>query len=934
VPTIATLVRILFLCLALAAPAAHAITALWYQRDAGVTGAGPSTRLYEAPTDEVTVAGSASGYLLVRVNYDTSLDEWAEVQMNAPAGGSFALGAFERAARAPFQGNWPGLSVSNIGGGCNTVTGRFTILELGYDSESRITSFAANFEHHCNGQVGATYGELRINSSVPLTMNKPANSILPDPFAFVAASGLAPSTVRVSNPTTIYGINAPSPISITGGEYSVNGAPFTSQAGTVSNRDHVSVRATSPAAPGATQAATLTVGGRSASFELTTYAPGQPLNAFYQRSFAGDVVGAGETLDWRAPELAMTPVATPTSVHLSLAYGDRSKSVSFAAAQDQPLLPGAYELAARTPFRGASPGLEFSGDGRGCNMLVGRFAVLEIERAFDGTLLRFAANFEQWCDASTAPSFGEIRYNSTIPLTSLEPAGSSTPDPFALVALSPVRAGAVVYSNWITVYGANAPAPISVSGGQYSLNGAPFTSNPGTAQPLDEIIVRLVTSPTPGATNAATLTVGGRVGSLSVSTYQQGMSLTGLYYRSPSGDFIGQGETRVYLAPSSRILPSRNSDNGVQMMLDGTGGSSMTLEMAAPNDATIVPGTYENASRWPFQPAPSPGLSFYGNGRGCNEVAGRFVVHEAVYGAGGEVERFAADFEHRCELSGPPLFGEVRLNSTVPFSYLVEPPPRMSNISTRGMVLTGNDVMIGGFVIGAGVATKRVAIVATGPSLAAFGIGNPLANPTLTLVRSSDQAIVAANDDWGSAANAAQLQAAGFAPTHVLEAGILADLTPGAYTAIVSGAGDGTGTTVLGVYEVGQPEVPLVNISTRGRVETGNDVMIGGFVVQGNEPRTVAIVGTGPSLSAFGISNPLANPTLTLVRSSDQAVLATNDDWGGGVNANVLQFVGFAPSNPLESAILVTLPPGAYTAILAGVGGGTGVGVIGVYAVD
>jgi predicted extracellular nuclease len=260
-------------------------------------------------------------------------------------------------------------------------------------------------------------------------------------------------------------------------------------------------------------------------------------------------------------------------------------------------------------------------------------------------------------------------------------------------------------------------------------------------------------------------------------------------------------------------------------------------------------------------------------------------------------------------------------------------PPRLSNISSRMQVLTGNDVMIGGFVIGGSV-TKRVAIVATGPSLAAFGITNALANPTLRLVRSSDQATIATSDDWQTAANQAELTAAGFAPSNALEAAILADLAPGAYTAIVEGASGGTGVSVIGVYEVNHPEAPLVNISTRGRVLTGNDVMIGGFVINGTGPQTVAIVATGPSLSQFGITSPLANPTIALVRSSDQAVIATNDDWQADASAAQLQAAGFAPSEALESGLYRTLPPGAYTVIVQGAGGGTGVAVVGIYRVN
>jgi hypothetical protein len=258
--------------------------------------------------------------------------------------------------------------------------------------------------------------------------------------------------------------------------------------------------------------------------------------------------------------------------------------------------------------------------------------------------------------------------------------------------------------------------------------------------------------------------------------------------------------------------------------------------------------------------------------------------------------------------------------------------PRLANISTRMQVLTGNDVMIAGFVIG-GASNKTVAIVATGPSLGAFGITNPLANPTLRLVRSSDQSTVAQNDDWSTASNASQLVAAGFAPSNSLESAILITLPPGAYTAIVEGQGGGTGTAVAGVYEVDGPTIPLTNISSRGRVQTGNDVMIGGFVITGNAAQTVALVATGPSLAAFGITNPLANPILRLVRSSDQVTLATNDDWQLAPNAAQIQAAGFAPSDAQEAAIMTSLPPGAYTVILEGVGGGTGVGVVGVYAV-
>jgi ELWxxDGT repeat protein len=271
------------------------------------------------------------------------------------------------------------------------------------------------------------------------------------------------------------------------------------------------------------------------------------------------------------------------------------------------------------------------------------------------------------------------------------------------------------------------------------------------------------------------------------------------------------------------------------------------------------------------------------------------------------------------------------------YYYVPRPPSaevtRLGNLSSRTRVALGENAMIGGFVVGGPVA-KRVAIVATGPSLAAHGVASPLQDPTLTLVRSSDQAVIAANNDWQTAANSAQLQGAGFAPSDSREAAILADLAPGAYTAVVQGANEGTGVSVLGIYEVDQPGIPLLNISARGPVASGEQAMIGGFVIQGTNPQTVAVVATGPSLSLYGIANPLGNPVLTIVRQSDQAVVATNDNWMTATNAVELDAKGFAPPHPDEAAILVTLPPGAYTAIVSGANGSAGIGVVGVYRVN
>lgn len=252
---------------------------------------------------------------------------------------------------------------------------------------------------------------------------------------------------------------------------------------------------------------------------------------------------------------------------------------------------------------------------------------------------------------------------------------------------------------------------------------------------------------------------------------------------------------------------------------------------------------------------------------------------------------------------------------------------RLINLSTRGLVQTGNNVTIGGFIIG-GSTPKKVVIRAVGPSLANFGITGVLTDPTLQLF--SGQTSLAVNDDWGSAGNAAEIQASTFAPSHAKESAILTTLNPGAYTAIMSGIAGGVGIGIVEVFELDHPEIPLVNIATRGLVQTGNQVMIAGFIIQGDSARTVLIRAIGPTLANFGITDVLANPQVQLY--SGQNLITSNDNWGDASNAAAISATGSAPGNWQESAILITLPPGAYTAIVSGVGGVTGVGLVEVFA--
>jgi len=143
---------------------------------------------------------------------------------------------------------------------------------------------------------------------------------------------------------------------------------------------------------------------------------------------------------------------------------------------------------------------------------------------------------------------------------------------------------------------------------------------------------------------------------------------TSLELRSQPGDFVGGGIDQTFTPADGTFTANRNFNNGVTINFNG-GSHFWFLNFAAPQNAELVPGVYENATRWPFQSPTEPGMDVSGEGRGCNTLTGRFEVLEAVYSASGEVERFAATFEQHCEGAGPALLGSVLFNSTLP------PPP-------------------------------------------------------------------------------------------------------------------------------------------------------------------------------------------------------------------------------------------------------------------
>lgn len=270
---------------------------------------------------------------------------------------------------------------------------------------------------------------------------------------------------------------------------------------------------------------------------------------------------------------------------------------------------------------------------------------------------------------------------------------------------------------------------------------------------------------------------------------------------------------------------------------------------------------------------------------------------------------------------------------------------RLLNISTRALCLTGDGVLIPGFVL-SGSGTRRVLIRAAGPQLTfpPFSMAGTLPDPQIALM--TDNSTLETNDTWGANANAAEVQATAasvgafpFNPGSA-DAALLVDLPAGAYTVHASGSGGSpTGIAIVELYDASEAGPTLVNLSTRGHVGTGDNVMIPGFVISAEGSRTLLIRAVGPTLTnpEIGVPDALADPALTVFRG--QNPILSNDDWGATPGAETTEAtaaaVGAFPLNPgsADAALVVTLPPGAYTVHVSGKGGTSGNALAEVYLV-
>ena len=247
------------------------------------------------------------------------------------------------------------------------------------------------------------------------------------------------------------------------------------------------------------------------------------------------------------------------------------------------------------------------------------------------------------------------------------------------------------------------------------------------------------------------------------------------------------------------------------------------------------------------------------------------------------------------------------------------------NVSTRVFVQDGDSVGIGGFIVG-GADAKKVVLRGLGPSLAQSGIADPLSDPRLKLFDSAGN-LLAVNEGWTSQHD--ELVATGLAPVHERDSAMVVTLTPGAYTVVLESSSQSPGTGLFELYDLAPLNSEAKNLSTRGRAGPGDHSMVAGFVIGGDQASKVIVRAIGPSLAANGVSDPLLDPVLE-VHAADGSLIFSNDNWRSS-EEELIVASGLSPSHDKEAAIIATLNPGSYTAILRGTGNTVGNALVEVF---
>jgi hypothetical protein len=382
----------------------------------------------------------------------------------------------------------------------------------------------------------------------------------------------------------------------------------------------------------------------------------------------GDYIGGGIQQTFTPADGTFAVQSSNSGVQISFHTANYSSwwYLDFGPPTGSKLVKSEYDDAQRYSFHSPTkPGIDVFGDGRGCNRNAGRFLLSQLTFATDGSVKSLAIDFEQHCEGATPALYGSLRINSTVTAVARVSVANAT----ALKGNVGTSTAAVILSlsmpsTQLVSVQYNTADGTAVQGTDYVATTATAEFEPGTTS-------KVITVPIIGdrlarankalqvlLSNASGAPVGDGKGQVRILDPNVPMNVLSMY--GQPGDYISPG---IFLATIADgiFTPSRNYDNGVSVALNE--GDQWQTDFTAPNNVNLTTGDYDNAQRFPFQAAGTPGLSVYGAGRGCNMLTGQFVVNKATYALSGAVKQFSADFEQHCEGGAAGLFGSIRINS-------------------------------------------------------------------------------------------------------------------------------------------------------------------------------------------------------------------------------------------------------------------------------
>jgi hypothetical protein len=585
---------------------------------------------------------------------------------------------YDNAGRATTSGFFPELSVENSGSGCSFSTGRFSILELQTDANGTITSLAVDFVQYCDDLPAPLYGKLRYNSGVALTT----------PFADAGPAQETPQETQVTLGGSSYA---------GGGGATITSYQWTQLSGpAVSLSDAMVAQPTftAPAvdAGGADLAFQLTVTnslGLSGSDTVTVHVtnPADPVTVFQAFSDAGDPAGGGQSANLNSVQAGFSATLNGSSISYTVAGVQGGWTVTLAPPSGQSLQVGDYESAVGYPDQApVLPGMAvFAGNNR-CHPINGHFTVLQVQRNGNGLITGFAADFTQHCNGLTAALRGRLRINSNIPLdTPFPDAGASQ-----------------------TVSTGNSTVTLSAGGSDAGGNGETITSIQwtqvsGTTVSLSDATSSSPTFSTAGLTGnqdlvfEVTVTNSDGVSSTDeviIHVQDPAGPKTRLYMESDPGDFVGQGATTDFNQYAA-LLRGAASAGTMAFVANAGDLDNFALDFSAESGQSFqLNQFYTQAQR--LASSTSPGIEITGNGHGCNEDDGSFIVRDFQKDGSGNITELAVDFVQYCEDGTAGLYGWLRLNSAVPMDTpFAAAGPAQSTYAGMPVTLDGSGSHVG-----------------------------------------------------------------------------------------------------------------------------------------------------------------------------------------------------------------------------------------------